>query len=189
MTIFLVSSCKFKTTHFQLAPHPKRLWRSAWWVVFCSVAHIPIGHFMTFTQWRIPDHRGNSPPHWSEPFSTRLFLHVQFTHFQLASRPTRPWCSSRQVQPQDSETRKGMLTAEYVLCFHKLYKSTCALCAQPQLPPPRRVCPGEGRVCFRTLCRPDPGGGDRRLKIHEHCRVIWKLCPNRLPCIPALRQS
>ena len=82
-----------------------------------------------------------------------------------------------------------MLTAEYVPCFHKLYKSTCALCAQPQLQLPRRVCPGEGKVCFRTLCRPDPGGGDRRFKIYEHCRLTWKLCPNRLPCIPALRQS
>ena len=122
-------------------------------------------------------------------FHAAFSLHVQFTHFQLASRPTRPWCSSQQVQPQDSETRKGMLTAEYVPCFHKLYKSTCALCGQPQLPLPRRVCPGEGRVCFRTLCTPDPGGGDRRFKIYEYWRVIWKLCPNRLPCIPAGGQS
>ena len=50
-------------------------------VVFCSVAHNPMGQFMTFTQWRIPDHRGNSPPHWIEPFSTRLF----YTYNSLTS--------------------------------------------------------------------------------------------------------
>ena len=50
-------------------------------VVFCSVAHNPMGHFTTFTQSRIPDHRGNSPPHWSKPFSTRLF----YTYNSLTS--------------------------------------------------------------------------------------------------------
>ena len=78
--------------------------------------------------------------------------------FQLFSLPRTSWYSCPPTRPQDNGRRKGKLTAECVHCFHKFCKSTSVLCALPQLPTQRQVCPGEGRVCCHTWYTPDPRG-------------------------------
>lgn len=94
--------------------------------------------------------------------------------FQLVSLPTTSWYSCPPTRPQDNGRRKGRLTAECVRCFHKFCKSTSVLCAQPQLPTRRQVCPGEGIVCCHTWYTPDPRG-EERVIWSDICEVLLKV--------------
>ena len=94
--------------------------------------------------------------------------------FQLFSLPTTSWYSCPPTRPQDNGRRKGRLTAECVRCFHKFCKSTSVLCAQPQLPTRRQVCPGEGIVCCHTWYTPDPRG-EERVIWSDICEVLLKV--------------